>query len=110
MKGNTNQINNFKRGRCELLSLMSLRVELQTMNKITELFSVCCVWTLAHLGQPERKEKGKTYTVIQETDVNNLKWLPLLTSSTDQSNEEEEMRRGSQHQTIELYPSTHLGT
>ena len=40
-----------------LMSSMVRRAELQTMRRGTEFFSVCCFWTLAHLGQTERREE-----------------------------------------------------
>lgn len=41
-----------------LMSSMVRRAELQTISRTTELFSVCCFWILAHLGQT-RNNNGK---------------------------------------------------
>lgn len=40
------------------MSSMVRRAELQTISRTTELFSVCCFWILAHLGQT-RNNNGK---------------------------------------------------
>ena len=55
-----------------LMSSMARRAELQTMSRITELFSVCCFWIFAHLGQTndERKKnmKQKWNVCLEVTD------------------------------------------
>lgn len=37
------------------MSSIVRRAELQTISRTTELFSVCCFWIFAHLGQTRNK-------------------------------------------------------
>lgn len=49
-----------------LMSSMVRRAELQTMSRTTEPFSVCCFWSLAHLGHTRNNTDKRKWTCVQK--------------------------------------------
>lgn len=50
------ELSTSRRCNAYLMSSMVRRAELQTISRATELLSVCCFWTFAHLGQTVKEQ------------------------------------------------------